>query len=136
MALQKKLRAENACYSSLYILYFFPFAVFKYVIKPYRTGLFIFWDVAKCNLIVVTNHNFISNFVLRRKLGLSHGGKNRLRVFENLVFKTVFRLRREKVRVGWKKLQGKDYYKFYSFPNVISMIKSKGIRWVEQHGMG
>lgn len=72
-------------------------------IKPYGTWLFIFWDVARCNLIVVTNHNFISNFVLCRKLGLSHGGKNRLRVFENLVFKTVFRPRKEKVTVGWKK---------------------------------
>jgi len=62
--------------------------------------MFLFWDVAWCKLVVVTNHNFISKFVLSRKLGLSQGGKTRLRVFDNWVFKTVFGLRREKVNVN------------------------------------
>jgi len=62
--------------------------------------MFLFWDVAWCKLVVVTNHNFISKLVLSRKLDFSHGGKTRLRVFENWVFKTVFRLRREKVNAN------------------------------------
>jgi hypothetical protein len=52
---------------------------------------------------LVTNHNVICNFVLSRKLGLSDGGKNRLRVSENWVFKIIFGLRRETVIVEWEK---------------------------------
>jgi len=89
MTFLKKFRAENSCYFSALLS--------ENRIKPFRTVTFLFWDAAWCKLLVATYHNFISKFVLSRKLFLSHGGKTRLRVFENWVFKTVFRLRREKV---------------------------------------
>jgi hypothetical protein len=63
-------------------------------------------------LVLGYQPQFIFNFVLSSKLGLSHGGKNGLRVFENWVFKRIFGCRRETVTLDGKKLHIEDHYNF------------------------
>jgi hypothetical protein len=31
---------------------------------------------------------------------------------------------------GWRKLHNEELYKFYSSPSIITMIKSRMVRWV------
>jgi hypothetical protein len=44
------------------------------------------------------------------KLGLSHYGMNRWRVFENRVMRRIFRPKREEVAVGWRRLHNEELH--------------------------
>jgi hypothetical protein len=52
-----------------------------------------------------------------------------LRVFENRVLRRIFGPRRDEVTGDWRKLHNEDLHKMYSSPNVISLTKSRRMRW-------
>jgi hypothetical protein len=54
--------------------------------------------------------------------------EHRLTVFENRVLRRIFRPRRNEVTGDWRKLHNEELHNLYSSPNIISMIKSKGMR--------
>jgi hypothetical protein len=45
------------------------------------------------------------------------------RVFENVVLRKIFMLKRDKVTVDWRKLQSEDPDVLYSAPSIIRLIK-------------
>jgi hypothetical protein len=48
-------------------------------------------------------------------------------VFENRVLRRIFEPKRDEVTGGRKKLQNKELHDLYSSPNIIRIIKSRGI---------
>jgi hypothetical protein len=50
-------------------------------------------------------------------------------VFENRVLKRIFRSKRDEVTGGWRKLHNEELHGLYSSPNIIRLIKSRGVRW-------
>jgi hypothetical protein len=59
------------------------------------------------------------------KLGLSHQGKNRLRMFENGVLRRIFGPKRGEVEGGWRRLHNEELHNFYASSDIIRVIKSK-----------
>jgi hypothetical protein len=55
----------------------------------------------------------------------------RLRVFENRVLRRIFGPKREEVTGDWRKMHNEELHNLYSLPNIIRIIKSKGMRWAE-----
>jgi hypothetical protein len=53
-----------------------------------------------------------------------------LRVFENRVLRRIFGPKRE-VDGSWRKLQNDELHSLYSSPNIVRVIKSRGLRWAE-----
>jgi hypothetical protein len=47
-----------------------------------------------------------------------------------MALRGIFGLKRDKVTGGWRKLHNEELHKLYSSPNIIRLIKSRGIRWV------
>jgi hypothetical protein len=58
-------------------------------------------------------------------------------VFEKTVQRKIFGLKRDEVMGGLRKLQNRELNDLYSSPSIITMIKSRRMRWA-QHvaGMG
>jgi hypothetical protein len=54
--------------------------------------------------------------------------KHRLRVFENRVLRRVFGPKRDEVTEGWRNV---ELHSMYSSPNIITMIKSRRMRWTQ-----
>jgi hypothetical protein len=54
--------------------------------------------------------------------------ERRLRVFDNRVLRRVFGFRRDEVTREWRKLHNNELHDIYSSPNIVRVIKSKGIR--------
>jgi hypothetical protein len=52
--------------------------------------------------------------------------EHRLRVFENRVLRRIFGPKRDEVTGDWRKLPNEELHNFYSSPNTIRMIKSRG----------
>jgi len=57
--------------------------------------------------------------------------KRRSRVFKNRVLGNilVFAPKRDEVTGEWKKLHNETLTGLYSLPNIVRLIKSKGMRW-------
>jgi hypothetical protein len=55
--------------------------------------------------------------------------EHRLKVFENMVLRKTFGSKRDEVRGDWKRLHNEELYDLYSSPNIIPVIKSRGMRW-------
>jgi hypothetical protein len=53
----------------------------------------------------------------------------RLSVFDNKVLRRIFGPKRDDVTGEWRRLHNKELYALYSSPNIIRMIKSRGLRW-------
>jgi hypothetical protein len=53
----------------------------------------------------------------------------RLRVFENGVLRSIFRLKRDEVTGGWRKLHNEELRDLFSSPSIIRIIKSRRVRW-------
>jgi hypothetical protein len=54
----------------------------------------------------------------------------RLRLFENRVLRRILRPKRDEVTGGWRKLHNEELRDLYSLPNIITIIKSRRMRWV------
>jgi hypothetical protein len=54
--------------------------------------------------------------------------KQRLRVFENRLKRTIFVPKRDKVTGDWRKLNNEEVHNLYSSPNIIRLIKSSRMK--------
>jgi hypothetical protein len=52
-------------------------------------------------------------------------------MFKNRVLRRIFVLNREEITGSWRKLHNEELHKLRSSSNVIRMIKSRRMRWVE-----
>jgi hypothetical protein len=48
---------------------------------------------------------------------------------ENRVLRRIFGSKRDEVTGDWRKLHNEEIHNLYSSPNIIRMIKSRGMRW-------
>jgi hypothetical protein len=55
--------------------------------------------------------------------------KHRLKVFENRMLRRIFGPKGDEIIGDWRKLRNEDLHNLYSSPNIISMIKSRRMRW-------
>jgi len=55
--------------------------------------------------------------------------ERRLKVSENGVLRRIFEPRRDEVTEEWRKLHNKELNNLYSSPNIVRVMKSRGIRW-------
>jgi hypothetical protein len=51
-------------------------------------------------------------------------------VFENKVLRRIIRLKRDEVTGGWRELHNEELHNLYSSPSIITMTKSRSMRWV------
>jgi hypothetical protein len=56
--------------------------------------------------------------------------EHRLRLLENRVLRRIFGPKTDEVIGEWRKLHNDELHILYSFPNIISHIKSRRMRWV------
>jgi hypothetical protein len=56
--------------------------------------------------------------------------EHRLRVFENRMLRRIFWPKRDDVTGERRKLHNDELHDLYSSPNIVRVIKSRGIRWV------
>jgi len=54
--------------------------------------------------------------------------EHRLRVFENMALRRIFRPKRAKVTREWGKLHNEELNDPYSSPNIVRVIKSRRMR--------
>jgi hypothetical protein len=59
---------------------------------------------------------------------LASGKEHRLRVYENRVLRKIFGPKREEDG-SWRELHNDELYSLYSSPNIVRVIKARGIRW-------
>jgi hypothetical protein len=59
---------------------------------------------------------------------LKLGEEHKLRVFENRVLRTIFDPNGDEVTGGWRKICNEYLHNMYSSPNIVRMIKSRGMR--------
>jgi hypothetical protein len=55
--------------------------------------------------------------------------EHRLRVFENRELRRIFGPKRDEVTGDWRKLHNAELHNLYSSPNIITMTKSRRMRW-------
>jgi hypothetical protein len=55
--------------------------------------------------------------------------EHRLRVFENRVLRRIFGPKRDEVTGEWSKLHNEELRDLYSSPSIITIIKSRRMRW-------
>jgi hypothetical protein len=52
-----------------------------------------------------------------------------LRVFENRVLRRKIGPKREEVEGGWRRPHSEKFHNLYASPNIIRVIKSRGMKW-------
>jgi hypothetical protein len=53
----------------------------------------------------------------------------RLRAFEDRVLRRIFGPKRDEVTGDWRELRNEELHDLYSSPDIITMIKSRRLRW-------
>ena len=55
--------------------------------------------------------------------------ERRPRVFENVVLRRIYGPRRDEVTWEWRRLHNEELNDLYCSPNIVRVIKSRGMRW-------
>ena len=55
--------------------------------------------------------------------------ERKLRVFENVVLRRIFRSRRDEVTGEWRRLRNEELNDLSSSRNIVRVIKSRRMRW-------
>ena len=55
--------------------------------------------------------------------------ERKLRVFDNIVLRRIFRPKRDEVAGEWRRLHNEELNDLYSSPNIVRVIKSRRMRW-------
>jgi hypothetical protein len=55
--------------------------------------------------------------------------ETKLMVSESRVLKRIFESKRDEMTGGWRKLRNEELCSLYSSQNIITVIKSRRIRW-------
>jgi len=55
--------------------------------------------------------------------------ERKLRVFENMALRRVFGPRRDEVKGEWRRLHNEELNDLYCSPNIVRVIKWRGMRW-------
>jgi len=55
--------------------------------------------------------------------------ERKLRVFENMVLRRIFGPRKDEVTGQWRRLHNEELNDLYPSPNIVRVIKSRGMRW-------
>ena len=55
--------------------------------------------------------------------------ERRLRLFENRVLRRIFGLKRNEITGEWRKLHNEELNDLYCSPNIVSVTKSRRMRW-------
>jgi PAS domain-containing protein len=53
-----------------------------------------------------------------------------VRVFENRILRRIFGSKRDEVTGEWRKLHNEELHDLYSSPTIVTVIKSRSMRWV------
>jgi hypothetical protein len=62
--------------------------------------------------------------------------EHKLKVFENKVVRRIFRLKRDGVTGGWRKLHNEELHNLCCSPSIIRILKSRRMRWAGHARMG
>jgi hypothetical protein len=74
------------------------------------------------NILVVVLNGCETLYLILRE-------KHRLKVLQNRVLRRIFGPKEEEVAGGWRRLHNEELHNLYTSPNIIRVIKSRGVRW-------
>ena len=112
--IKSRLRSGNACYHSVQNLLSSRLLSKNLKIKIYRTIIMPVF-LYGCETWWLT-------LLEERKL----------RVFENMVLRRIFGLRRDEVTGELRRLHNEELNDLYSWPNIVRVIKSRRMRWARR----